>query len=66
MQGIEVVSVYNEGKKCWIPHHAIMCVADAKRSQEDAKTTIIYLVSGEHITIATNYETIVAMLEDNQ
>lgn len=63
MQGIEIVGTYNEGKKCFIPHHAIACVAEAKRPREDENTTI-YLINGARISTATKYEVIVAMLED--
>lgn len=63
MQGIEVIGTYNNGKKCFIPHNAIACVAEAKYPREDENTTI-YLVNGARIATATKYETIVAMLED--
>lgn len=63
MQGIEVIGTYNDGKKCFIPHNAIACVAEAKHPREDENTTI-YLVNGSRISTATKYETIVAMLED--
>lgn len=62
MQGIEVIGTYNDGKKCFIPHHAILCVSEVKRSTDE--NTTIYLVNGSRISTATKYETIVAMLED--
>ena len=61
MQGIEVVGAYS-GDKCWIPHHAIMCVTQV--NQSDGVRTIIWLTGGQRLSTKLGYEAIVAMLED--